>query len=109
MMVEAEPSGDDNQPGAKAAAAVCSESAKPAVVVLLQGLEHERIPVHGGIVVAAQGPCNVQQQPAVQLEKCGPGLLTPRRISCGQQQLELAGQEPGRWDIDLRRLVGMRV
>ena len=81
QVVEHEPSGHDDQPGGEAAPAVRDVSAETAMVILSQSFEHERVRVHGDIVVAGDRAAGAQHEVAVRRDEVGPRRLPLRVIA----------------------------
>ncbi len=61
-MLDAQPSGNDREPGREAGAAVRVEGPQTPEILLFECIEHAGVPIHCGVVATAQGTAHVEQQ-----------------------------------------------
>ena len=78
-MLDAQPSGDDGEPGRKAGTTVRVEGPHPPKIIVLESVKHAGVTVHRCVVASAPGPANVKQQWRTDASSLFPGLIAFRR------------------------------
>lgn len=94
-MIETDPLSYHDEPGGKLAPAIGDVGTETPAVFLAELIQHLGVTVHGAVMVAATGPRDVKEEPAICAREVGPGGLPGGRVAGMEETIQYGGDSVG--------------